>query len=263
MSLLRRTLALLALAVATVGFAAAGGSIGVERATATALVGDCVVGSGWGTPRADLASQAVQLVNAHRTAMGLRALVVSPTLSASAVWKAQHMARYAYMAHDDPAPPVSRTAGQRILACGYSASWGENIAYGYASAQAVVDAWLASSGHRANIENASYAAIGSGAAVGSSGYVYWAQDFGTMSDGGAPPPRRRRLRHLRRHLRRRRHHLRRRLRRHPRRRLLLLLRGLPPRSLQPRRPRPRRLRARAATPPRRRRPPEPPSSCMA
>jgi uncharacterized protein YkwD len=156
------------------------------RAEATAAVGDCAPGADWGSLRAALAAQTVDLVNAHRAGLGLGPLSTSPALEASAVWKARHMARYSYMAHNDPAPPVARSAGERMQACGYGASWGENIAYGYGTAQAVVSGWLASPGHRANIENASWVAIGSGAAAGASGTVYWAQSFG--SEVGEPPP---------------------------------------------------------------------------
>ena len=59
-------------------------------------------------------------------------------------------------------------------------------------------AWLNSSGHRANIENASYRAIGIGVARASNGTYYWTQNFGTLADGGTrlrlrrPRPRRRR-----------------------------------------------------------------------
>jgi hypothetical protein len=133
----------------------------------------------------------LSLVNAHRAAMGLTQLKTSPTLEASAVWKALHMAAYAYMSHDDPAPPVARTAAQRIAACGYAGGgWGENIAYGYATPDSVMQGWLNSPGHRANIENASYRVIGVGAAMNSAGRMYWAQDFGTFDDSGSasPPP---------------------------------------------------------------------------
>jgi uncharacterized protein YkwD len=161
---------------------------GVAAAPAGAVVGDCTPGSDWGTPRADLASSVVDLINSHRTGMGLVALKVSPTLANAAVWKARHMARYAYMAHDDPAPPVARTVPDRLEACGYpsrTTGWGENIAWGYSSASSVVTAWLNSPGHKANIENPSYRATGVGAASSSTGAVYWSQEFGTYVDSGS------------------------------------------------------------------------------
>jgi uncharacterized protein YkwD len=155
---------------------------------AAAVVGDCTPGSDWGTSRPDLASDVVTRVNNHRTSMGLIGLKVSPTLTNAAVWKARHMARYAYMQHNDPAPPIARTVPDRLEACGYpsrTTGWAENIAYGYSTGASVVQAWLNSPGHRANIENASYRSTGVGAATTSSGVVYWSQEFGTYDDSGS------------------------------------------------------------------------------
>src|SRR6187200_895625 len=166
MDVLSRTLAVLALvcavAVGTLGSA-------TSNAGAAAAAGDCSPGSDWGTPRADFAAQTVDLVNAHRAGLGLRQLTVGSALQAAAVWKARHMAQYNYMAHDDPAPPVSRSTGERMAACGVTGSWGENIAAGFPSPAAVVQGWLNSPGHRANIENPNYVSIGSGAAASASG----------------------------------------------------------------------------------------------
>jgi uncharacterized protein YkwD len=150
-------------------------------AAATAA-GNCVPAPSWPAERADLAAQVVTLVNAHRAQLGLVALVVSPTLSAAAEWKARDMAAYGYLDHDDPAPDP-RTADERVIACGYPATeWGENIGTGYASAQAVVDAWLASPEHRANIERPEFRATGVGAAGAP---LYWAQSFGAVADAGS------------------------------------------------------------------------------
>lgn len=73
-------------------------------------------------------------------------------------------------------------------ACGVTAGWGENIAYGYATADAVMQGWLNSPGHRANIERSTYRAIGVGAATGSNSRIYWAQVFSTSTSGGSTPP---------------------------------------------------------------------------
>jgi uncharacterized protein YkwD len=152
---------------------------------AAAAAGDCTPAASWPADRADLAAQVVALVNAHRTQLGLQALVVSPALDAAATWKARHMAAYAYMDHDDPGPPVARTAAERLAACGYpQAEWAEDIATGYATAQAVVDGWLSSPEHRANIEAPEFAATGVGAAAAVGGTVYWSQTFGVVADAG-------------------------------------------------------------------------------
>jgi uncharacterized protein YkwD len=161
----------------------------VPLASPAATAGDCTAPASFRPSDAALAGQVISLVNAHRASLGLRTLKVSPTLTASAVWKARHMATYGYMAHDDPAPPVARTAAQRIAACGYRGTgWGENIAAGYTTAASVVAAWLASPGHKANIENPAYTVTGAGAAAASGAGVLWAQDFGITDDSGTTAP---------------------------------------------------------------------------
>jgi uncharacterized protein YkwD len=184
MDVLSRSLAVLAL-VCAVAAGTLGGS--TSNAGAAATAGDCTPGADWGTSRDDFAAQTIDLVNSHRATLGLRPLAVGSGLQASAVWKARHMAKYGYMAHPDPAPPVARSAAERMAACGVSGTWGENIAAGYPTPASVVNGWLNSPGHRANIENASYTAIGSGAAASGSGQLYWAHTFGT-SGGSAPAP---------------------------------------------------------------------------
>lgn len=67
--------------------------------------------------------------------------------------------------------------GDRITAEGYNwRAYGENIAEGYATPQAVFQGWLNSSGHRANIENPIYRDVGFGLAG-----KFWTTDFATMS----------------------------------------------------------------------------------
>lgn len=64
-----------------------------------------------------------------------------------------------------------------IRAAGYTGgSIAQNIAYGY-SATEVVDGWMASAGHRANILNPAYRDIGVGC-VNKNGTLWWTQDFG-------------------------------------------------------------------------------------
>jgi uncharacterized protein YkwD len=146
---------------------------------AVAAVGDCAPADAWPAEQPAMAAAVVTLVNAHRTALGLRALQVSPTLTAAATWKARHMAALGYFDHDDPAPPVARTVAQRLGACGYPGqTWGENIAMGFPTPDAVLAGWLASPGHRANIEDPDFRAIGVGVAG-----LYWVQDFGATVDG--------------------------------------------------------------------------------
>ncbi len=150
---------------------------------------NCTPSSSWGTNRADLAAQVVTLINQYRAGKGLSQLAISSPLTASSAWKSLHMAGYGYFAHDDPSPPVTRSAFQRAKDCGFSGTtWGENIAYGYSTAQSVVNGWLGSAGHKANIENAAFRTTGVGVAADSSGRLYWTQSFGNDTSGTTPPP---------------------------------------------------------------------------
>jgi uncharacterized protein YkwD len=63
-------------------------------------------------------------------------------------------------------------------------SLGENIAYGFADANSVFQAWINSSGHLANIVNSTYTQIGVALAYTSGGVPYWAQEFGKPVGGG-------------------------------------------------------------------------------
>ena len=185
MRILRRTPLPLCVAI---GLTIAASALAISSAPA-AVLANCSPDGSWGTNRPDLASQVVQLVNAHRASKGLGALSISSPLQASSTWKSLHLARYGYFAHDDPAPPVGRTAYARAGDCGYGgSSWGENIAYGYGSPQAVMSGWIGSAGHRANIENPGYTTIGVGVAANSGGTLYWTQNFGNDASASPPPP---------------------------------------------------------------------------
>jgi uncharacterized protein YkwD len=67
----------------------------------------------------------------------------------------------------------------RMQRAGYpkSSAAAENIAYGYGSAQAVVNGWMNSEGHRKNMLNCSHKAVGNGLAYRGN-TPYWTQDFG-------------------------------------------------------------------------------------
>lgn len=114
----------------------------------------------------------INLVNEIRVQNGLKALAYDWELSRVARYKSQDMKDNRYFAHTSP---VYGTPGQMVKSFGISyKSVGENIARGYRTPQAVVDGWMNSSGHRANILNAKYTSIGVG-------YVadghYWTQLF--------------------------------------------------------------------------------------
>lgn len=120
----------------------------------------------------DFEQEVIRLVNEIRAENGLKALTYDWELARVARYKSQDMKDNGYFAHNSP---VYGTPFQMIRNFGISfRSAGENIAKGYATPQAVVNAWMNSSGHRANILNAAYTHIGVG-------YVpsgkYWTQMF--------------------------------------------------------------------------------------
>jgi len=120
--------------------------------------------------------QVVQLVNAQRARAGCRALIVDARLARAALAHSADMAKRRYFSHTSL---DGRTFVQRIRAQGYRGTrLGENIAAGYRTPSAVMTAWMKSPGHRANILNCRYTAIGVGYATGGPYGYYWTQDFG-------------------------------------------------------------------------------------
>ena len=164
-------------------------AIAASPAPAAALE-DCQARAGWTAPLLEPAGELVALVNAHRTGRGLAPLAVSPALTAAAEWKARDMAANGYLDHVDRGPPADRTPAERIQACGVppQAMVGENLAEGFGTAAGVVQAWLASDGHRGNLEHTSFTATGAGVARSAAGTLYWTQDFGAPPGAGLPGP---------------------------------------------------------------------------
>lgn len=117
-------------------------------------------------------NEVVRLVNEQRQKNGLKPLTANWELSRVARYKSQDMVDNRYFAHNSP---LYGTPFQMIKAFGLTfRTAGENIAYGQRTPQQVVDTWMNSSGHRANILNASYTQIGVGYV--SNGH-YWTQMF--------------------------------------------------------------------------------------
>ena len=116
--------------------------------------------------------EVIRLVNAARRENGLSALTHNWELSRVARYKSQDMADNRYFSHTSP---TYGSPFQMIKNFGISyRTAGENIAAGQRTPKAVVDAWMNSSGHRANILNASYTQIGVGYVADGN---YWTQMF--------------------------------------------------------------------------------------
>ena len=116
--------------------------------------------------------EVIRLVNEIRTQHGLKELTYNWELSRVARFKSQDMKDNKYFSHTSP---VYGTPFQMMKEFGITyRSAGENIARGQTSPQAVVNAWMNSSGHRANILNASFTQIGVGYVADGN---YWTQMF--------------------------------------------------------------------------------------
>lgn len=116
--------------------------------------------------------EVIRLVNVQRTQNGLKPLTENWELSRVARYKSQDMVDNRYFSHTSP---TYGSPFQMIRDFGISfRRAGENIAYGQRTPQAVVNAWMNSSGHRANILNASYTQIGVGYVADGN---YWTQMF--------------------------------------------------------------------------------------
>ena len=116
--------------------------------------------------------QVLNLVNAERANAGCGAVSLNGQLNAAALAHSQDMSANGYFSHTglNGSQPWDRAE-----AAGYSyRSIGENIAQGYGSAEAVMNGWMNSSGHRANILNCDFTEMGIGRASGN----YWTQLFG-------------------------------------------------------------------------------------
>jgi uncharacterized protein YkwD len=127
--------------------------------------------------------QVLDLTNSERTKAGLQPLRLNEKLNQAAQGHSQDMAMADYFSHTGA---NGSNAGDRAASAGYYySSLGENIAAGYITAEEVVQGWMNSPGHRANIMNAGYQELGVGYYyladdTGSVNYnYYWTQEFGT------------------------------------------------------------------------------------
>jgi uncharacterized protein YkwD len=181
----RRRLLAIAAALATLALCAPAG----------ASADDC--GGADLVPAADNLSAAGQatlcLLNEQRAANGVAALTVNARLTSASAGYSQRMVDQAFFAHESP---DGGTLVDRLTGAGYLVddAWvvGENLGWGQgslATPRAMVQAWMASPGHRANLLSADYAEVGLGIALGTPTDRSWGAtyttDFGAVSDGAA------------------------------------------------------------------------------
>ncbi len=119
--------------------------------------------------------EVLALVNEVRAENGLSALTWAEDIAEIARAHSADMINRSFFSHTNPdgESPFDRLKSNGIS---YNAA-AENIAYGQRTAEAVMESWMNSSGHRANILNKNVKEIGIGAVKNSQGTVYWTQMF--------------------------------------------------------------------------------------
>ncbi|MDH6548434.1 CAP domain-containing protein [Streptomyces sp. SAI-041] len=120
------------------------------------------------------AAQVLELVNVERAKVGCSPVAANSALADLAADFSKAMAKQGFFDHTDPsgATPWDRAAQAGITSLG-----GENIARGQADPAAVMEAWMNSPGHKANILNCDFKTLGVGVQFGAGG-PWWTQDFG-------------------------------------------------------------------------------------
>lgn len=119
------------------------------------------------------ASQAFKLVNQERTKAGCSSMQLVSKLQIPAERQSRDQAARDRMGHDGP---NGATSNSRLSGLGYS-RWAENVAQ-FQSAQAAVNFWSTSPGHRATMRNCAFRETGLAVARSNSGRLYWTQTFG-------------------------------------------------------------------------------------
>ncbi|MFC9844602.1 CAP domain-containing protein [Streptomyces sp. NPDC060223] len=116
----------------------------------------------------------LELVNVERANAGCSPVAANSSLTELASAFSADMAARGFFDHTDP---DGATPWDRAATAGISNLGGENIARGQATAEAVMEAWMNSPGHRANILNCDFKTLGVGVHLGEGG-PWWTQDFG-------------------------------------------------------------------------------------
>ncbi|MER6378560.1 CAP domain-containing protein [Streptomyces sp. NPDC001250] len=122
------------------------------------------------------AAEVVALTNAERGRAGLPPLATDPLLTAAAQAHCADMVARDF--YDHTSPDGSRPWDRAAAAGSRLRTIGENIACGQRSPAEVVDGWMNSPGHRANILKREFGHIGVGFAGGGRAGTYWTQLFG-------------------------------------------------------------------------------------
>ena len=177
-----RPLLLILLLIAHQGWAALPANAAANETTFRVMMPLMLMTASAAAPDATPEQQVLTLTNALRQQHGCPALQISPELTNAAQSHSQDMADHNYFNHLDGNGNTPKVRAQQA---GYLGNAGtENIAAGYATAEAVVLGWYneapPNDGHRINLLNCSLTDIGIGYATNPSSDFgsYWTQDFG-------------------------------------------------------------------------------------
>lgn len=130
------------------------------------------------TSSTSVAADIVAQTNTARRRNGLPAFATNPRLMEAARIHAQQMAAYQRSDHTIAGAQYP-TMQSRLDAVGYRyANAAENVAWNQRDAASVVNTWMSSSGHRANILDPELTEIGAAMARSARGEPYWIQVFG-------------------------------------------------------------------------------------
>lgn len=136
-------------------------------------------------PSSSEAEQILALVNHERTSRGLQPLQLEARLNAAAQ---KHTTEQAALGDIYHVSSNGTGPGDRIKATGYTfSSWGENVAAGQISPEAVMAAWMGSPGHCRNILNPGFTELGVGFLETSNSYrTWWTQKFARARGAEVP-----------------------------------------------------------------------------
>lgn len=125
------------------------------------------------TENANFVRQVVNLVNQERAKAGLSPVTADTSIQAAAQVRAKEIEKSFSHTRPDGSSFSTALTQQGVT---YRGS-GENIAWGQKTPEQVMNGWMNSDGHRANILNKNFTKIGVGYHQNASGTNYWTQLF--------------------------------------------------------------------------------------
>jgi uncharacterized protein YkwD len=120
-------------------------------------------------------AEVIRLTNVERSKAGCAALTTDARLTNAARLHSQDMVTKNFFSHTGS---NGSTFVTREQAAGYPSPSAENIAWGQRTPADVMNAWMNSAGHKANILGCGSHAVGVGVVLTAGGVPYWTQDFG-------------------------------------------------------------------------------------